>query len=298
MLKRLQIYLNEMFPPLERLMVALLIFFEVYYILLLNNGLKPEFPTFREAIGVFTIFSFLLLLRIADDFKDYESDLILFKERPLPSGRVKKKDLVVLLSIIIPLNILLNALFMNNFPWFLFLYIYGFLMSMWFFNKAKIQKNLFLALVTHNPIVMIINLYALSYTSIKYGIRINIYTVLLAFTLYFPGLIWEIARKIRAPKEENDYVTYSKLIGYDKAVRYVTILTLIDVMTNLILIYKVQRLGIILLIINLLWFLFKVREYLKDPYSFKIIKVVERYTLMTEIIMVLGVFLNLKVGNI
>ena len=47
----------------------------------------------QEIVGCITIFTFLLSLRIADDFKDYKTDIKLFPDRPLPSGRVKKTDL-------------------------------------------------------------------------------------------------------------------------------------------------------------------------------------------------------------
>ena len=52
-------------------------------------------------------------------------------------------------------------------------------------------------------------------------------TILALWTLYFPVLIWEIARKIKAPKDENDYTTYSKLFGYKKSTKFVLIITLI-----------------------------------------------------------------------
>ncbi|MCY7144557.1 prenyltransferase, partial [Streptococcus gordonii] len=76
--------------------------------------------------------------------------------RALPSGRVKKKDLAIALSFIVAVSVLLNVLFMNNIGWFLFLYIYGTLMSFWFFKRDKIQDSLPLALVTHNPVMMIL----------------------------------------------------------------------------------------------------------------------------------------------
>ena len=44
--------------------------------------------------------------------------------------------------------------------------------------------------------------------------------------------IWEVSRKIRAPKDETEYVTYSKLFGYRKATNFVLIVTLIDIATN------------------------------------------------------------------
>lgn len=298
MLKRIGIYLNEMFPPIERVIVALLLFFEIYFVLLLNHDVKPSNINISEGVGVFTVFSFLLLLRIADDFKDYETDLKLFKERPLPSGRVKKEDLKVFLMILIPITIILNIAFMNNIWWFIFLYTYGFLMSMWFFQKSKIQKNLFLALITHNPIVMILNLYILSFTTIKYGLPVTIYTLLLAFTMYFPGLIWEISRKIRAPKEETEYVTYSSLVGYKKATWYVIILTIIDIITNFVLIIRINRVCALLLLLNVVWFIYIGIKYIKNPLNFKLVKKVERYTLISEGIMVIGVFLRLTVGYI
>ncbi len=93
-------------------------------------------------VGSFTIFSFLFTLRIADDLKDYETDSILFPERALPSGRVKKKDLKIFVTILITITCILNFVFMNNIPFFIILYIYGGLMSVWFFKKHKIQKSL------------------------------------------------------------------------------------------------------------------------------------------------------------
>ncbi|MBP0975575.1 MAG: UbiA family prenyltransferase, partial [Oscillospiraceae bacterium] len=171
MLKRLQIYFRDMYPIIPRLLLGGIIFFEIYFIILLNNGVTHFHITAAEFIGGFTVFSFLCWLRIADDFKDYELDCRLFKERPLPSGRVKKKDLGIFIGVLIAATVLLNLIFMNNVPFFFFLYIYGTLMSMWFFQKKKIQKSLPLALVTHNPVQMILNIYIISFTVIKYGLN-------------------------------------------------------------------------------------------------------------------------------
>ena len=93
MLKRLNIYFKEMYPLIPRLLLGGIVFFEIYFIILLNNGVTSFQISAAEFIGGFTVFSFLCWLRIADDFKDYELDCRLFKERPLPSGRVTKKDL-------------------------------------------------------------------------------------------------------------------------------------------------------------------------------------------------------------
>ena len=301
MIKRIWIYLKEMHPPLSRLFVSLILFLELYFIVMFNSGVMKFSLGIQEVIGILTIFSFLLLLRVADDFKDYEIDQTLSPQdkRPLPSGRVKKTDLIVLLAVVeIPI-IIANLVFMNNVPFFLFLYIYGFLMSMWFFQKAKIQKNLVLACITHNPIQMIINVYIISFVCIKYGIAWASLTVIMAaFTMYFPGLIWEVARKIRAPKEENNYVTYSKIFGYKKATIFITVLMALDVITNFILVWNLNKIAIVILALNLLWMIIDIMRFIKNPNKFTIISKVLRYTYIQEFIMLATVFMFMLIGKI
>lgn len=290
MLKRLHIYFKEMYPFIPRLILGFIIFLEIYFIVLLNNGITEFDITVSEFVGGFTVFSFLCWLRIADDFKDYELDCRLFSSRPLPSGRVTKKDLAIFVSLLIALTVALNVIFMNNIGFFAFLYFYGTLMSLWFFSKKKIQKSLPLALVTHNPVQMIMNIYIISFTCIKYGLEaFTLTNFLAAWTLYFPALIWEVSRKIRAPKDETEYVTYSKLFGYKKATRFVLILTLVDILTNVLLVYKLSLISVAALLINVAWMTWKFIEFIKDPEKFKIVEKVERYTYIQESIMLITV---------
>ena len=290
MLKRLNIYFKEMYPIIPRLLLGGIVFFEIYFIILLNNGVTSFKISVAEFIGGFTVFSFLCWLRIADDFKDYELDCRLFKERPLPSGRVTKRDLGIFVGALIAVTVLMNVIFMNNIPFFVFLYVYGTLMSLWFFSKKKIQKSLPLALVTHNPVQMIMNIYIISFTCIKYGLKsLTLTTVLAAFTLYFPALIWEVSRKIKAPEDETEYVTYSKLFGYKKATRFVLILTIVDIITNFLLVYRLSWISVIALFINVCWMTWKFIEYIHDPHKFKLVEKVERYTYIQETIMLLTV---------
>lgn len=92
MCRRLAIYFREMYPILPRLALGLIIFGEIHFIILLNAGIRDFRLGPQELIGGFTVFSFLLWLRLADDFKDYELDCCLFADRPLPSGRVYKAE--------------------------------------------------------------------------------------------------------------------------------------------------------------------------------------------------------------
>ena len=299
MLKRLQIYFKEMYPIIPRIVLGLIIFFEIYFIVLLNSGITEFNIGIQEIIGTYTVFAFLMWLRIADDLKDYETDKKLFKERPLPSGRVKKKDIIIVCIIVEAIAIVLNIMFMNNILFFIILYGYGYLMSKWFFQKSKIQPCLPLALITHNPVQMFVNLYIISFTCIKYSISpFSLTTVMALFTLYFPALIWEISRKIKAPKDENEYVTYSKLFGYKKATRFVLIITIIDIITNIILVWNLNKISVLILILLVSWMIYKFVEFIKNPEQYKIVSKVERYTYLQETTMLVTVAVYLLIGKI
>ena len=303
MLKRLYVYFKERYPIFSRIGVGIIIFCEIYFIILLNNGVTWETIApklgIQEAIGAFTVFAFLMWLRVADDLKDYETDKKLFPERPLPSGRVKIKDVMVACTIVQAIAVALNLIFMNNRIFFVILYIYGYLMSKWFFQRSKIQPSLPLALVTHNPVQAIVNLYIISFTVIKYGIQpVSFINIMALFTLYFPALIWEISRKIRAPKDENAYTTYSKLFGYKKATKFVMFVTLIDIVTNFILVWNLNKISIIILAVLASWMTWTFIRFIKDPKKFTLVTKVEHYTFLQEATMLLTIITFLIIGKI
>lgn len=299
MLRRLHIYFKEMYPIIPRLLLGFIVFFEIYFIILLNYGITKFSFSIQEFVGGFTIFAFLMWLRIADDFKDYETDKILFPSRPLASGRVNKKDLIIACSVTQAIALVLNLIFMNNLIFFFILYIYGFLMSKWFFKKSKIQPSLPLALITHNPVQMFLNIYTISFTVIKYNLKpFSLTTFLVLFTLYFPALIWEVSRKIRAPEDENEYTTYSKLFGHVKSTRFVMILSIVDIVTNIILVWNLNKITVGLFFVIITWMTIKFIEFMKDPKRFVLVKKVELYTYVQESLMLLTVAVYLIVGAI
>lgn len=285
-----------MYPIPSRLALGFIVAMEIYFIVLLNQGVTDFNVGIQEIILGFTVFSFLCWLRIADDFKDYELDCRLFAHRPLPSGRVHKKDLKIFVSCLIAVTITLNFIFMSHihFIFCIILYTYGSLMAVWFFQKHKIQKSLPLALVTHNPVQMIMNIYIISFVIIKYNLEIfTLHNILAVFTLYFPALIWEVSRKIRAPKDETEYVTYSKLFGYKKSVNFVFIITWVDIVTNFILVWNLSKISVILLLVDVLWMSYIFIDFKKGPTRYKIVDKVEKYTYIQESIMLLTVVVYL-----
>lgn len=299
MLKRLHIYFKEMYPFFPRLLLGFIVFGEIYFILLLNYGVTDFSLGIQEIVGGVTIFGFLMFLRIADDFKDYESDKRLFPHRAFPSGKVSKKDLNTVVAVDLAVLTILNILFMNNLFFYLFLMAYGVLMSLWFFQKHKISKSLPLALVTHNPVQMVLNLYIISFCCIKYNLKPFTFTsFLVLMTLYFPALIWEIARKIRAPKDETEYTTYSKLFGHKKATLFILVLTLVDIVTNLLLVINLNIIGFVILIINVAVMTAEFLVFIKNPEKFKLVTRVELYTYITEATMLLIIPVYMIFGKI
>ena len=302
MLKRLHVYFKERYPIIPRLILGLIVFLEIHFIILLNQGVSwGQFSIgIQECVGAFTVFAFLLWLRVADDLKDFETDKRLFPDRPLPSGRVFKKDIVIACIIVQAVTVVLNVIFMrDNIFSFIVLYIYGYLMSKWFFQKSKIQPSLPLALVTHNPVQAIINLYIITFTIRKYQLQpITLTNIMALWTLYFPALIWEVSRKIKAPKDENDYTTYSKLFGYKKSTRFVLILTILDIITNFILVWNLNKISVAVVALLVSWMTWKFIQYMKDPEKFVLVTKVERYTYLQESTMLLTIIAYLVFGKI
>ena len=299
MLKRIHIYMKERYPIIPRLILGLIVFLEIHFIILLNEGVTKFDIGIQEFVGAFTVFAFLLWLRIADDLKDFETDKKLFPDRPLARGSVYKKDVIIVCTLVQVIAAVLNILFMNNLLFFCILYFYGYLMSQWFFQKAKIQPSLPLALVTHNPVQMFVNLYIISFTVIKYHLpAVTLTTVMTLWTLYFPALIWEVSRKIKAPRDENDYTTYSKLFGYKKSTRFVMILTIVDIITNIILVFRLNKISIAVLVLLVSWMTLKFIQFMKDPERFVLVSKVEVYTYLQESTMLLTVVIFLIFGRI
>jgi 4-hydroxybenzoate polyprenyltransferase len=291
--------MKERYPIIPRLILGLIVFLEIHFIILLNEGVTKFDIGIQEFVGAFTVFAFLLWLRIADDLKDFETDKKLFPDRPLARGSVYKKDVIIVCTLVQVIAAVLNILFMNNLLFFCILYFYGYLMSQWFFQKAKIQPSLPLALVTHNPVQMFVNLYIISFTVIKYHLpAVTLTTVMTLWTLYFPALIWEVSRKIKAPRDENDYTTYSKLFGYKKSTRFVMILTIVDIITNIILVFRLNKISIAVLVLLVSWMTLKFIQFMKDPERFVLVSKVEIYTYLQESTMLLTVVIFLTFGRI
>ena len=289
MFKRLNIYLREMYPLIPRIILGAGIIFAIEGLVVLNARNIKLSLHIQEITAFITVFGFFLALRIADELKDLKTDLINFPKRPLPSGRVKKSDIITLLILDLTVMVILNLIFMSNWLFLLALLIYGCLMSVWFFAKRAIQSNLLLALATHNPVQFILVWYVISFICQKYNLPIfTLHNLLIALAFYLPGLVWEISRKICSPKDEGQYVTYSRLLGFRTAAYIVLMVLASQFIIFAILLWHLSPLLLACLALPFLVMAVFTTYFSHHPQSIKFGKVVEIQMYVSQLILVVG----------
>jgi 4-hydroxybenzoate polyprenyltransferase len=178
---------------------------------------------------------------------------------------------------------------MDNLIYFAVVLLYGILMSVWFFARKIIQPSLVLALVTHNPFQYLLVIYVISFVCLKYGLTVFTATnLLIGLIFYLPALAWEISRKIKAPQDENQYTTYSKIFGYKTAVviALVTLGLQFAVIYPILLPLSALATGVILLAYITL--LVRSLEFIHNPRAFKYGPTVQLYMYVTQTVLLIA----------
>jgi hypothetical protein len=214
---RMRVYLGEMYPVPLRLATSALLYLSFVTFLARIQGMQLSLLSFHTISGILGIFLFGLILRLMDELKDREIDRELFRERPLPSGRVLESDIRVSLAVVIGSYLLVNAWMGKAFVMALILLCYSLLMFKFFFIPRVLKRYLLLNLLTHNPVVPLMHLYIVCVFSAEHHLSLRQIdwppTLLLVAMFWAMFFAWEIARKIRSSGEENAYVTYSQILG-------------------------------------------------------------------------------------
>lgn len=163
---------------------------------------------------------FFLLLRIADEFKDFEDDCRYRPSRPVPRGLVTLRELAVLA--LISLAIQGGVAVWLHPPLLAFLagaWLYLGSMTREFFLPAWLRAHPLTYLASHMLIVPLIALYATAFDWLIAGRRPSAVVAWFLLMSFFNGIVVELGRKLRAPQdEETGVVTYSALWGVRRAV--------------------------------------------------------------------------------
>lgn len=221
LLTRFWIYQAERFPVVGHgILIAAFSFSAVGFSSLLRDA--AGWPGAGSILVAFaSAFLFFLQLRIADEFKDFEEDARYRAYRPVPRGLVSLRELGLLggLTALVQLGL---ALWLEPALVWLLLLVWGYmaLMSREFFVRAWLKARPAAYLWSHMLIVPLIDLYA---TACDWRVAGDTapHGGLVWFLIagFFNGVIIEIGRKVRAPRDEEPGIeTYSALWGRRSAI--------------------------------------------------------------------------------
>ena len=219
---RMKIYLAEMYPIPKNLAVSVLLYLSLA--VFMNKVHRIHVPLFSGyfVIGFWSLLAVTLLTRLMDELKDKEIDLELFKDRPLPSGRVHEVDIRFSITAVIVLYFAANLWSRPTLATALLILGYSWLAFKRFFAARLLRESLLLTLATHNLLVPMVYLNQVALFSVQAGLKIKDldwhYVLCLIFMYWTMSFAWEIARKIRSPEEETGYVTYSQIFSPTGAV--------------------------------------------------------------------------------
>lgn len=80
--------------------------------------------------------------------------------------------------------------------------------------------------------------------------------------------------------------------------QFVLILTWVDIVTNFLLVWNLNKLTVAALLLDVSWMTIKFLQFIKDPTRFAIVDKVERYTYIQESLMLLTIPVYLLWGKL
>ena len=217
---------------------------------------KFEYEYFK-LIPMF-IFAFLqfLMVRIVDEFKDFEEDSKYRPYRPVPRGLVTLKELKILFKVCVLIQFSISLAYNpDGLILLMGFWIFFALFCQDFFIKKFLDKHILITVLIDELLVAFLALYLSSfvgYVNIKFLWPILLMT-------YIVSWIVEIARKVRCKEDEEEGVkTYTSVIGIGKTTTLLIVLETILMLLQLYILGTAYLPGIIALyvltnIINLLF---------------------------------------------
>lgn len=169
--------------------------------------------------AMLTTLIWFMLMRIADEHKDFEEDRQYRPYRPVQRGLVKLKELRIIAIVLIIIQILLSiwidwrllSILALVFIWFA-------LMSLEFGIPKWLKAHPTIYLLSHMVIMPFIDLYATSVEWLPRGGIFSFGIILYMISSYCDGTVVEVGRKLRAKENEEYGVdTYTQIWGPKRA---------------------------------------------------------------------------------
>ena len=195
---------------------------------------KTYNPNWIMLLPMFAVaFLQFLMVRIVDEFKDYEEDAKYRPYRPVPRGLVTLKELGILGGICAAVQVGITAIL--NLKGLIFLglvWLFFEVMSKSFFIKKLVDKHILLEVTLDELLMPVLVLYLSTFVT-----SISVKLIPFLILSYLGSWIVEIARKVRCKEDEEEGVkTYTAVFGIPAATMIVVILeALIMIMQSIIL---------------------------------------------------------------
>jgi len=195
---------------------------------------KTYNPNWIMLLPMFAVaFLQFLMVRIVDEFKDYEEDAKYRPYRPVPRGLVTLKELGVLGGICALLQIGITAILnLKGLIYLACVWLFFAVMSKSFFIKKILDKYILLEVTLDELLMPVLVLYLSTFVT-----SISVKLIPFLILSYLGSWIVEIARKVRCKEDEEEGVkTYTAVFGIPVATMIVVILeALIMIMQSIIL---------------------------------------------------------------
>ncbi len=212
---RLRAFADNIFEPKLHIAFAALWSLSLLGNLYAASNVSPWRLDPRLGILVFTVFVCLFFLRMVDEVKDYDYDVIHNSKRPLVSGLVTRADiaryLVVFAAIVLALN---AAMGVGLALWVLADIVYGLLQIPIERRSRTVRENLIVNLVTVYPVNVGLSVYTVLYFLHTTGAPFSAKHALLVVAYACAFLHFEVARKSSWPHlAVSGERLYSQLVG-------------------------------------------------------------------------------------
>lgn len=171
------------------------------------------------AAGFASSFLMFALLRIADEFKDADDDARWRPYRPVPRGLVTLRELLIAGAVCMGLQLAIAlAIDVRLVPGLVLVWAWFGLMSKEFFARDWLRAHPLVYIGSHMVIVPLIDWYVSSFDWLVAGVPAPPALLWFLAVTFTNGLVVEVGRKIRAPRDEEPGVeTYTALWGRTRA---------------------------------------------------------------------------------
>lgn len=222
----LRAYLSERFPVPTMLLISAALALGAYAAGQ-SEALRHGAPLVLDGAawgGVVLVFSFLLLLRVLDEHKDFAVDSETRPDRPVQRGLVSLGQLKVLGGLAFGLQVLLAAPY-GAVPALLYagVLVYVGLMFVEFFAPEWLGSRIFLYALSHTIVVVLLVVALAARFALRQGLALSPETWAFGGLGFIGFLAVDVLRKIWAPESEVEGIdSYSKRIGLRRSAALAT----------------------------------------------------------------------------